>query len=595
MALDYYGSMKLVFCLLASFIIATGAAARSPEPGSAAPPGSPDTASAEATRVPASSALDAALFYQLLLGEINVQDGDPGSGYSLMLDAARKTRDPALFQRAVDIALQSRAGDAALQAARAWKTTLPESREAGRVALQILVALNRIDEIGDLLADEIAATPQPDRAIAIAAIPRGFARVSDRAKAARVVERALSAQMTDKETGPAAWTAIGRMRELAGDYAGALTAARQALKLDERADGAALLAIDLISPSQPLAEPMVRNFLSAHPSPEVRLAYARSLLNASRNADALTQLQQATVEKPDYAAAWLVLGLMRLQENEADAAQTSLERFLAIAAETPGTAMQRAQVEAWLALAQIAEQRKDYPGADRWLDKVEDPQDRISVQVRRASLLARQGKVDEAVSLLNAWPERTTGDSRVKLLAQVQLLREHGRAQQAYDLLEAALQTHSDDLDLIYDQALLADRLGKYDLMEKKLRQVIAARPNYTHAYNALGYSLADRNVRLPEARELIGKALKNAPEDPMILDSMGWVEFRSGNLDAAVKLLQTAYRIRRDAEIAAHLGEVLWLQGKKQQAIAIWRDGLRLAPDNNALLETLKRLQVQL
>ncbi len=588
--MDYYGPMKLAFCLLASFIIATGAAARSPEPSRATPPASP-----AAGTVAATSALDAPLFYQLLLGEINVQDGDPGTGYSLILDAARKTRDPALFQRAVDIALQSRAGDAALQAARAWKAALPDSREAGRISLQILVALNRIDEISDLLADEIAATPMPGRIAVITAIPRGFARVSDRTKAAAVVERALSTQIAGKETGPAAWTAIGRMRELAGDSAGALAAARQALQLAEREEGAALLAIDLIGSSQPLAEPLVRSFLSANSSPEVRLAYARSLINASRNSDALTQLRQVTVEKPDYAAAWLVLGLMQLQENETDASQTSLERFLALAADPSSTAMQRAQVEAWLALAQIAEQRKDFAGADSWLDKVENPQDRISVQVRRASLLARQGKVDEAVALLDGWPERTTGDARAKLLAQVQLLREHDRTQQAYDLLETALTTRGDDIDLIYDQALLADRLGKYGLMEQKLREVITRRPTYFHAYNALGYSLADRNVRLPEARELIGKALKNAPEDPMILDSMGWLEFRSGNLDAAAKLLQTAYRIRRDAEIAAHLGEVLWLQGQKQQAIAIWRDGLRLAPDSKVLLETLKRLQVQL
>ena len=194
--------------------------------------------------------------------------------------------------------------------------------------------------------------------------------------------------------------------------------------------------------------------------------------------------------------------------------------------------------------------------------------------------------------MLRDWPERTTGDARVKMLAQVQLLRENKRDQQAYDLLETAIESQPDDVDLLYDQALLAERLGNFEAMERQLRKVIASKPDYMHAYNALGYSFADRNVRLPEARELIEKALKQSPEDPMILDSMGWVEFRMGKLNEALLLLQRAYQIRRDAEIAAHLGEVFWLLGKKEEAIAVWRDGLRLAPDNKALLETIKRLQ---
>ena len=582
--MDYYGLMKLAFCLLASLLISPGAMAQAPKP--AAP------ASAAAATAITSSALDAPLFYQLLLGELNVQGGEPGTGYSLILDAARKANDPELYQRAVDVALQSRAGDAALQAAQAWRRAQPTSHEAGRVTLQILIALNRISEIGDLLTQEIAALPPVERVGAIATIPRAFARASDRKLAAEVVEKALSAQLADPFTSAAAWTAVGRMRELAGDPAGALAAVRTALKADAQAEGAVLLAIDLIGPGQPLAEPLVRNYMAGKPSPEVRLALARALLNLRRNADARAQLKVVTAEKPDYALAWLALGLTQLQDNDADLAEVSLTRFLELTADASGAGVQRAQVDAFLGLAQIAEQRKDFAAADRWLDKVEDPQDRISVQVRRASVLASQGKVDEGLALLRDWPERTTGDARVKLLAQVQLLRENKRDQQAYDLLETAIESQPDDVDLLYDQALLAERLGNFEAMERQLRKVIASKPDYMHAYNALGYSFADRNVRLPEARELIEKALKQSPEDPMILDSMGWVEFRMGKLNEALLLLQRAYQIRRDAEIAAHLGEVFWLLGKKEEAIAVWRDGLRLAPDNKALLETIKRLQ---
>ena len=142
-----------------------------------------------------------------------------------------------------------------------------------------------------------------------------------------------------------------------------------------------------------------------------------------------------------------------------------------------------------------------------------------------------------------------------------------------------------------YDLAMAAEKLDKIDEMELLLRQVIVEKPDYHHAYNALGYSLADRKLRLPEARALVKKALEFAPNDPFILDSLGWVEFRSGNLNEALHILQGAFESRQDAEIAAHLGEVLWSLGQQDQARAIWKNGLRQGPDNETLLETIKRL----
>ena len=173
------------------------------------------------------------------------------------------------------------------------------------------------------------------------------------------------------------------------------------------------------------------------------------------------------------------------------------------------------------------------------------------------------------------------------------MLRENRQLNTAFDLLGAAIQRQPDDLDLIYDQALIAEKLGKFDDMERLLRQIIKLNPDYHHAYNALGYSLADRGVRLPEARDLIRKALSYAPADPFIEDSLGWVEFRSGNNAEALKILQAAYKARKDADIAAHLGEVLWAVGQRELAVAVWREGLRLESDSETLTETLKRLKV--
>jgi tetratricopeptide (TPR) repeat protein len=573
--------MKLVFCLVAALLLPLSATAQ------------PATTSASTEEEPTNSALDAALFYQLLLSELNAQGGEPGTGYSLMLDAARKTNDPILYQRAVDIALQSRAGEAALQAARAWKQAQPASREASRITLQILIALNRVDEIGDLLAAEIAAIPLPERAAAISMIPRGFLRATDKQQAVRVVERALADHLKRPETGAAAWIAIGRMHLLANNPQGALDAARHAQALNPRLEDAALLAIEVMGPNQPLAEAIVHKYLEAPADPEVRMAYARALLQAQRHAEARVQLQTLTTERPAYPHAWLALGLFQVQDNALDRAEANLKHYLTLPAPADDEATRRARTEALLALAQIAEKRKDYAGAGRWLDQIDQPE-QFGVQTRRASLLARQGHMDQARELIRVWPEKTPADTRLKLLTEVQLLRENRQLDTAFDLLGAAIQRQPDDLDLIYDQALIAEKLGKFDDMERLLRQLIVAKPDYHHAYNALGYSLAERNLRLDEARQLITKALQFAPDDPMIRDSQGWVEFRSGNPAEALRILQAAFQSRPDPDIAAHLGEVLWVLGQREQAQALWKQGLQLDPDNDTLAETLKRLQVK-
>jgi Flp pilus assembly protein TadD len=202
--------------------------------------------------------------------------------------------------------------------------------------------------------------------------------------------------------------------------------------------------------------------------------------------------------------------------------------------------------------------------------------------------------MDEARKLIRSLPERTPADARMKTMAEVQLLRDNKQYKPAYDLLAQAAAKDPADPDLLYDQAMIAEKMGDFAGMEKLLRQVVAKKPDYHHAYNALGFSLAERNVRLPEARELIKKALEYAPGDPFITDSLGWVEFRAGNRAEALRILQGAYKDRPDAEIAAHLGEVLWSLGQRDQAQSIWREGLLLNAENDTLQETLKRLKVK-
>ena len=583
-----------VGALLSSLILTQTACAQNPP---AAAPAAPPAPTSEApSSPPLASALDAELFYQLLLGEMNARGDESASGFALVLDAARKTNDPALYQRAVEIAFQNRAGDAALQAARAWKQAHPRSRDANRFVLQILLALNQVGESLEPLRTELAlAGDAAERNAALSAVPRLYARVSDKKLGAAVVEQAVADLLANPAHAASAWSAVGRTRLSAGDTAGALDAARRGQAANPQSEAPALLALELMDPRQPQAEPIVRTYLEGQGLPEIRMGYARALLDASRYPEAAQQLQRVTTEKPELAEAWLALGTLQVQENQLAPAEASLKRFVDLTqAQRSGQERSRALAQAYLSLAQIAEKRRDFAGASAWLDRIDSSQDLVAAQNRRASLLAQQGRLDEARKLIRALPERTPADARTKVTAEVQLLRDQKQYRAAFDLLAQAAAKDPRDVDLLYDQAMMAEKLNNLPEMERLLRQVIAAKPDYHHAYNALGYTLAERNVRLPEAKQLIQKALEFAPGDPYISDSLGWVEFRLGNRSEALRILETAFKARPDAEIAAHLGEVLWAMGQRDRAQSVWREGLILNPENETLQETLKRLRVK-
>ncbi|MEW6694460.1 MAG: tetratricopeptide repeat protein [Pseudomonadota bacterium] len=463
--------------LLAGWLLAPAAPAQSlptPSQESAAPAAS-------------ASALDAELFYQLLLAELQRRQ-DPGAAYSLVLDAAKRLREPALFRHAIEMALQGRAPNAALTAARDWQATLPSDEDARRTELQLLLALQRVRETGPLLREWIRATPPAQRAERIALVPAVYARVADKAEAVAAARTALEPFLQGPPTAAAAWAALGQVLRQADDTAGALQAAREALRADARAAGGALLALALLEDRPAEAEMLVQRHLQATrdgsaADPRVRIAYAQALADRGQLADARAVLQL---------------------------------------------------------------------------------------------------------------PTANAADDRRQRVTEARLLRDHGHAQEAYDLLEQARRAAPDDSDLLYEQAMAADRIDRLADMERLLRELIARKPDDPHAYNALGYALADRGQRLPEAKALIEQALRLAPDDAYIIDSLGWVEFRLGNTAEARRLLTEAMQRRPDPEIAAHLGEVLWALGEADEARAVWRRGLELDRRNRTLTETLRRLGVE-
>jgi tetratricopeptide (TPR) repeat protein len=542
------------------------------------------------------SARDAPLFYQLLIGEMELRGGEPGTAFQLLLDAARRTRDPALFRRSVEIALQARAGAQALEATRAWRVALPLDLEAMRFEAQLLVALNRPAEAVTPLRALLSASSGDERGGLIASLPGLLLRGGNRQEAATLVQDLLGPYLDTPPTAAAARTALARVWLGAGDSNRALEEATKAQAADPAAPGPALVAMDLL-PGLPAAEAVVQRYLNQPEAQEaVRLAYVRTLVNAQRHGEAAAQLERLTRSTPDRPGPWLSLGALQVELKQGQAAQQSLQRYLQLVEAAPDSEELRAErTQAWLLMAQAAEQRGDLAGAEAWLSRIGDPQQALTVQLRRAMLKAREGDLRAARAMVRQVPERNDDDARAKLLAEAQVLREVKRWRDAAEVLAAANKRFPDNPDLLYEQAMMEEKLQRNEAMERLLKRVIELKPDHQHAYNALGYSLADRNQRLPEAKALIEKALSMAPGDPFITDSLGWVEFRLGNRREALRLLRQAYTARPDVEIAAHLGEVLWVEGQADEARRVLRDARTKEPDNEVLREAVRRLKIDL
>lgn len=565
---------------------------------------------------PLNSGLDAELFYQLFVGELAFARGEPGVAYQVMLEAARRTKDEALFRRSVEIAARAGAGEEALNAAKAWRQTLPRSAGAAQTQAELLLALNRAQDAVEPLRALIDAVPAADRNAALSSLPRFVPAGGNNprsAAAAGAIDKVLEPWRAQPDTRIAALLASARTWAIAGNTAQAMKLMRDTLAADPKNEGAGFLAVELMS-RDPQAEQAVQQFLKSNAdSIPVRLGYARRLTAAQRYPEALAQTQEVTGGTAPPAAAWLMQGALQIELGQPARAQTALSQYVALQAEdaakapaavasdtdddgtNPAAEQKQELSQAYLMLAQTAEQQKDYAGAQAWLDKLGETADGNQALQRRASLLAHQGKLAQARELLRRLPESNADEQRAKFMAEAQLLRDQQLWKDAEALLKTANQRLPDDPDLLYEQAMVAERLGRFDEMERLLRRVIQLKPDHYHAYNALGYSLADRSVRLEEARQLVVRALELSPGDPFITDSLGWIEYRLGRKAQAVQLLQQAYGHRPDVEIAAHLGEVLWANGQQEEARRIFRSARDREANNEVLRETLKRLKVDL
>lgn len=518
------------------------------------------------------------LLYQFLLAEIAGSRGHVGLSTQAYGELARSTRDPRVARRAAEIALFARNYEAALAAANLWADAEPDSPQAKQMVTALLSVTNRNDELTEHLTRQLAAAG-PEVGTMLMQVNRLLSRHPDKASVQQLVDRVTAPYLGIAEAH------FARAQAAHGVQDGQLALAEidRALALRPDWEQAAVVRAQL-TPVPAEAVAFLGRFVEANPKArDARLAYARSLVSDKQYAEARKAFQGLLLDGGTdviYAVA-----VLSLQLNDLDEAETQLKRLIDMEYNDLNS------VRGYL--GQIAEERKRWDEAANWYGQVTAGEQYLANRLRLANALNRGGKLAEARQSLQATAATSPRERGQLLIAEAQMLRDAGRHDDAFGVLEAGLALHPDQPDLLYESALTAEKTGRIDVLERHLRRLIELKPDHAHAYNALGYSLADRNERLDEAQRLIEKALELAPEDPFILDSKGWLLFRRGDVAAALEVLKKAFALRADPEIAAHLGEVLWALGRKDEAARTWREAAKASPANEVLLSTIKKFDL--
>ena len=521
------------------------------------------------------------LLYQFLLAEIAANRGNLPASAGAYIELAKSTRDPRIARRATEVAFYAHQLETALEAARIWVAVEPKSLEAWQTLWALLAATDRTEELSKLLAQTLASAGAGAGA-AILNLGRLAVRYPDKQAAFSLVTQVTAPYESLPEThlirAQAAYAARNEEQ--------ALISINRALAIKPDWEIAVLFKAQLQSADLAKTLATLADFTGHYPKArDAKLAYARALVDAKRYKEARRVFAELLEGKQDNPELLYSVGLLSLQLGDLVEGERALKRLLA----TDFADLDSVRYY----LGHGAEQGSDAAKAVGYFDAVSTRSGHyVSAQVRAANLLRQQGRIDEARHHLQQAAVAAPKDRIALVVAESQLLLELHKYEDAYRVLESALQEQPEDTTLLYESALLAEKLGRFDVLEGNLNKLIKLKPDDAQAYNALGYSLADRSIRLEEARTLIEKALSLAPQDPFILDSRGWVAFRSGDTAEAADFLRKALAISADPEVAAHLGEVLWVQGLREEARKTWDEALKAHPDNDALVATIKRLQ---
>jgi tetratricopeptide (TPR) repeat protein len=525
--------------------------------------------------------------YRILVGDIALQRGEPAIAARAYYEAAREAQDATLARRATEIALFARQRAMALESAQLWQKLDPTSDRAR----QMVATLGQPGSTGNLKSDL-------ERLLADAA-----GKGNTLGDAFLQLNRALSAQ-PDK-------TAVYKLvSDLAQPYPGvpeaqfavalagyntglgdveiasaSMRAVDRALELSPGWERAVLLKADLIAKASPdQAVRYLTAFLAENPqSRPAAGALAQLYVEQKRYAEARAVFQRLLDSDPNDRELEFAVAALSLQMRDYAAAEQEFQHLKDLGYGEPGAVS--------FYLGEVAEETRRYDEAIARYREVTEGDRAWTANLRIAAIMGKQGKLDEARRYLTSLtPDNHDEEVQLKQ-TEAQLLQDAKDYQGAYTILAEALANEPDSADLLYDVAMVAEKLGRIDEVESKLKRVIELKPDSAQALNALGYTLVDRTERAAEGMKLIERAHALAPEDPFILDSLGWGNYRLGNLDASEKFLRQALAERPDPEIAAHLGEVLWAKGERASARDVWQAQLKETPDNPVLLETVRRL----
>ena len=521
------------------------------------------------------SGLTDQMLYQYLISEIAGQRGRVGLALRGMTDLAQRTRDPRVARRAVEIAFQARQMDAALEATALWLELDPDSPVARQTLAAITSDQGTLEStkmnLGKLLA-------QPNRTAGVLMQLSGLlSRFPDKPAVAAVVSELAQPYLKR----PEAHFAIAQASFAAKDGGTALAEINEADRLRPGWQQAAILKAHVLrETSDENADTFLKQFLATYPAAtEVRVAYARMLAVQKAYLQAREEFRLAMKNKPDDAEIPYAIGLLSQQVEDYADADKQFKRVIAL---KPGDAN-----PVFFNLGSVSEARKLPAEAIEWYGKVTSGDYFVTAQLKIAGVMARRDGMSAGRKFLQdaQASQADAPEARIQLmLAEAQLLRDAKAFKEAFESLSDAINKNPDTADLLYDRAMVAEKIARYDVLEADLRKVIELRPDHAHAYNALGYTFAERIKRLDEAYALVKKALSLSPDDAFIQDSLGWVQFRSGRVDEALVTLKKAYQQRRDPEIAAHLGEVLWVKGERTEALKLWQTAILENPENDLL-----------
>jgi tetratricopeptide (TPR) repeat protein len=527
--------------------------------------------------------LDEQTLFDVLLGEMAAQRGQMEIATEALSRAARRTRDGRLAERATLAALYAKRYEDARQAAGLWVELQPASADAREALATALLELNRLPEarreLEQVLAAERSRNNLDQALLRVAAL---VGRAGPRDNTVNFM-RELIEPYSDVA---AAQFALAHLAVRAGDLDAAEAAVDRALvRKPDWQDAALFKARILVSQKNTAgAQRYFEEFLKANPrATGVRLHYARHLIDQKQWEQARDQFKRVVGETPDDADTIYAVGLLALQTNRLDEAETYLKRVLTLRPDND-------QVRIYL--GQVLEQSKRYADAARWYVEIKSGEYYFEAQLRLAMVTAKQGNVPKARTLLKAIPAENDQQHVQRVLAEEQVLRDAKDFREALTLLNGALEQLPGEKDLLYARALVAERLNMLAVLESDLRTILERDPKNVNALNALGYTLADRTSRYGEAQALLLQAIEQKPDDPFVLDSIGWLRYRQGDNVEAIKYLKRALAIRSDAEIAAHLGEVLWVAGDRKEAESIWTRALHDTPDSETLRDVIKKFK---